>query len=73
MQTCFEIPGGPYARISLEQSTEARKIAADESFRVTYGMQVKDGLSYADAARELGECTMHRAACDGMLDNETGE
>jgi len=38
--------------------------------RVTYGLQVKDGLTYAQAARELGECIFHALACDSILNNE---
>ena len=38
-------------------------------FRVTYGLQVKRGLTYADAAKEFGECVFHALACDGKLDN----
>lgn len=34
-------------------------------FRVTYGLQVREQLYYAEAAKELGECIMHRAACQG--------
>lgn len=39
-----------------------------DSFRVTYFKQVKNGLTYAAAAKELGQCIMHALACDGMLD-----
>lgn len=45
-----------------------------DRFTVVYGKQVKKGLTYADAASELGACLMHQAACDGVLDNrERGE
>ena len=70
MKLCYEMKGGPFTRIALEQSTNPRKIAADESFRVTYGMQVKNELSYNEAASELGACIMHRAACEGLLNND---
>lgn len=40
-----------------------------DRFTVVYGKQVKKGLTYADAASELGACLMHQAACDGVLDN----
>lgn len=40
-----------------------------DAFTVTYGLQVRKGLTYADAARELGECIFHAAACAGKLDN----
>ena len=39
-------------------------------FTVTYGLQVKDGLTYARAAKELGECIFHHLACESELNNE---
>lgn len=45
-----------------------------DRFTVVYGKQVKQGLSYGEAAAEYGACIMHSLACDGMLDNrERGE
>lgn len=45
-----------------------------DRFTVTYGLQVKKGLNYEQAAREFGYCVFHALACDGMLDNrERGE
>lgn len=45
-----------------------------DCFTVTYGKQVKSGLTYNDAACELGDCIMHALACNGKLDNrEIGE
>lgn len=41
-------------------------------FRVTYGQQVKDGLTYSEAAREFGKCVFHALACDGKLDEKIG-
>jgi hypothetical protein len=38
-------------------------------FRVNYGLQESCGLSYAQAAVELGQCILHALACDGKLDN----
>jgi len=67
MRTNFEIPGGPYTQIKLQQHGR-------DSFRVVYGQQVDDRLTYAQAAAKLGEAIMHKAACDGLLDNrERGE
>jgi hypothetical protein len=39
-----------------------------QRFRVTYGAQVRSGLSYAQAAKEYGECVFHSLACAGKLD-----
>lgn len=43
-----------------------------DSFTVTYGLQVRAGLTYSAAANELGACIMHAAACTGDLDNSEG-
>ena len=42
---------------------------AKDRFTVTYWKQVTDGLTYSQAATELGSCIMHALACDGQLDN----
>ena len=44
------------------------KMKSNNSFSVIYGGQFKDGLTYADAAHELGECIMHALALEGKLD-----
>lgn len=38
-----------------------------DSFCVTYGKQISVGLTYSQAAQELGECIMHALACEGKL------
>lgn len=38
-------------------------------FAVTYGLQLKSDLDYAQAAAELGSCIMHALACESKLDN----
>jgi hypothetical protein len=40
-----------------------------DNFTVIYFLQVKTDLDYSQAAKELGACIMHNAACDGKLDN----
>ena len=62
MKTCFYDSN---LHIRVEQA-ETRKAL----FTVTYGLQVKQNLTYAEAARELGECIFHALACDGKLDNQ---
>ena len=47
---------------------ELRQTGLDE-FRVVYGKQSGGGLSYEQAAKELGESIFHALACDGKLDN----
>jgi len=36
-------------------------------FTVIYGLQVKAGLNYAQAASKLGECIMHHLACESII------
>ena len=73
MKTVFTFGGtNPYKNnadhlIMLEQHEDKRGL-----FRVTYGGQVTDNLTYARAAKELGECLFHHFACDSML-NAQGE
>jgi hypothetical protein len=47
MKTVFSLPRAAFP-IKLEAYRGAKL------FRVTYGLQVRDKLSYSDAARELG-------------------
>lgn len=67
MKLCYRIEIGPIGAIELHQRGPDR-------FRVTYGRQVKDELTYSQAALELGADIMHWLACDAKLDNrERGE
>lgn len=50
------------------QLIELRQQGRDR-FSVRYGLQLRGGLDYASAARELGECIMHAGSCDGKIDN----
>lgn len=43
--------------------------SAAGKFTVTYGKQVFPGLSYGDAAKQLGQVIMHALACESKLDN----
>lgn len=63
MVTCFTT-----GIVRLEQHEDDRGL-----FRVTYGRQVADDLTYTKAAMELGCCIMHQLACDGHLNNLSGE
>lgn len=63
MRTCIKITDLEFP-IKLEQH-ETMKL-----FCVTYGQQVSDGLTYEQAAAELGESILHALACAGRLDNE---
>lgn len=65
MKTCINLPDLPFG-VRVEQR-------ANGLFRVTYGKQVRDNLTYAAAAHEFGECVFHALACDDKLNNEGGE
>ena len=72
MRTCFQYGGAnPFkgakteALIQLDQQTSGREL-----FTVTYGLQRRAGLTYAAAARELGECILHHLCCESNASNE---
>lgn len=62
-RTCLNLSDLAFP-ISIEQRGE------NGLFRVTYGLQVKRDLTYAEAAREFGYCVFHALACDGKLGND---
>jgi hypothetical protein len=62
-QTCIELPELVYP-VKVEQS--------NSGFTVTYGKQVKSGLSYNEAARAFGYCVFHALACDDKINNNSG-
>jgi hypothetical protein len=57
-----EIPG--------QYPVRAEQRGQNGLFRVTYGAQIKDGLTYAAAAKEYGQCVFHALACNGSLGNQ---
>lgn len=64
MRTCIEM-GGYGLPIKLEQREDSKAL-----FRVTYGLQVHDHLTYAEGMTEFGKCVFHALACEGLLNNE---
>ena len=60
MTTIFKTEVAGY-EIKLHQVTP-------RSFCVIYGEQVSTGLTYSQAAQELGECIMHALACEGKFE-----
>lgn len=42
-----------------------------DKFRVVYGKQITDDLSYAQACAELGASIMHSLACEQLITNDT--
>jgi hypothetical protein len=57
--------------IKLDHLAFPVKVEQDQTkagrFTVTYGAQVRQGLDYADAAREFGLCVFHALAVNGEL------
>ena len=51
--------------IKIEQQENTRGL-----FRVSYGAQVRDNLTYIEAAKEYELCVLHALACEGKLDND---
>jgi len=71
MHVCFATGGvNPFKGAKSAQIIELQQTGFDR-FTVVYGLQVKTGMNYAQAALELGECVMHMQACEGLLDNCT--
>jgi hypothetical protein len=72
LDKCFDCGGAnPFTQattkelITLEQHQTKAAL-----FRVTYGLQVEDNLTYTQACAKLGGAIMHWLACDGSLNNE---
>lgn len=61
VKKCFELTNLAFP-ITLHQH-------GADSFRVTYGKEVKDRLTYGAAAAALGAAIMHALACDDKLNN----
>ena len=58
---CFEITSLAFP-IRLYQKGKNR-------FDVHYGKQLRLGLTYQAAAKDLGQSILHALACDGKIDN----
>ncbi len=64
MKTCREeVIAGFVIKIEQHETKSAL-------FRVSYGQDVIDNLTYKTAALEYGLFVFHALACDGLLDNE---
>lgn len=48
----------PWGPLEVRQTSKSQ-------FTVQYGKQVKEHLTYTNAAHELGLCMMHWAQCEG--------
>jgi hypothetical protein len=74
-RTCFELPErsnpneGGLSVAPLPFGVKIEQRGENGLFRITYGKQVKENLTYADACHEFGECVFHALACDGKIGN----
>lgn len=51
--------------ISLEQDK-------DGSFTVSYGVDVRQGLTWQQAAKRIGDSIMHSLACESIIEDTYG-
>lgn len=73
MKTVFTYGGpNPYlptkeALIELRQAEDSQGLCL---FILTYGCQVTPSLTYARAAKALGEAILHHLSCKSIVNNE---
>ena len=51
-------------QFTVKVTQDARR----RTFAVTYGAEVKSGLTWEQAAREYGYCVFHAAQCAGLIE-----
>lgn len=59
----------PHHRLCAQIGAVTLQQRGKNNFAVRYGMKVKAGLTYGQAAAEFGACIMHELACEQKLDN----
>lgn len=70
MKTVFEYGGKNFLNpkvpslITVQQSEDRDKL-----FTITYGLQVRSGLTYSQACHEIGQCLLHYLCCEDIADN----
>lgn len=62
--------GGPNPYAPGRQYIELLQTGRDR-FAVRYGAMKRSGLSYEQAAAELGACIMHNCACAGLIKSDS--
>jgi len=63
MKTVFTFGGSNPIELKQSDNKQGR-------FILSYGYEVKRNLTYAQAAKALGEAMLHHLACEGQLNNE---
>lgn len=72
MVTVFEF-GGPntYRGAQTKSLIQAdQQESGDFLFDVTYGLEMKVGLTYSQACKALGQAILHHQCCEGVASNE---
>ena len=67
MKTVFEFGGPNIFKHAKNKSMIQVDQTKANSFIVSYGLQRRAGLDYAQAAHELGECILHYLVCEGSM------
>lgn len=73
MKTVFEFGGPNIFKIAKNKHMIQVDQSAGDSFIVSYGLQRKTGLDYAQAAKELGECIFHYLVCESIIEDTEQE
>lgn len=72
MKTVFEWGGpNPFNGAKSRSLVQVDQSESEEHlFRVTYGLQRKENLTYNQACLEIGVAILHKLCCDGIASNE---
>ena len=54
----------------MDVTVQLKQYASNGRFKVVYGLQESDKLTYSEACGQLGECLLHSLSCAGSIDNE---
>lgn len=70
MKIIFET-GGPNAFTKGRQAVTVYQYEdKNRLFKIIYGLQVCDDLTYDRCTTELGSCILHMLCCEGIASNE---
>jgi hypothetical protein len=72
MQTVFEFGGAnPFKAAKTKSLITLQQYESKPFlFKCTYGLEVKDKLTYGEACAKLGQAILHHLACEGLVNNE---
>lgn len=71
MKTVFTYGGNnPYNKKAKALIEVKQREDKDALFTLSYGIETRDGLTYSQAAKLLGEYLFHHLACESILNND---